>query len=341
MLTTNSPISPDVSPVKHSAPLAQLPALVMLCLGATWVIWGSTYLAIKYALLSFAPFLQMGTRFIAAGALLMTWTRLRGAPWPQRMQWRNALVVGTLMIGGGMGGTAFAEQSIGSGLIVAFIAIVPLLITGLNLLWGVVPRRREILAIGTGLVGVLLLTQGAGFKSSAAGLLAIALASSCWSLGSVLSQRSLPLARGAMGFASEMLCGGVVLMAASALHGEKLVWPAQPAAIAAWLYLVVFGSLIGFNAYMYLLAKAPAALASSYTLVNPVIAMLLGVAFAGEIVTGFEWIAVSVVLLGVMLLLWPQRSPQGSDSVRAHTETGETMHARTSIQDSMSPRAHT
>jgi drug/metabolite transporter (DMT)-like permease len=281
-----------------------LPPVILLCLAATWLVWGSTYLAIKYALLSFPPFVQMGTRFLFAGVLLMAWLRWRGAAWPNRRQWRNALVVGTLMLGGGMGGTAFAETTVGSGLVVAFIAVVPLIIAALNLFWGVKPGRIEAAGIALGLIGVLMLTQGAGFQASPSGLIAMALACTTWSLGSVLSQRNLPLAPGATGFASEMICGGAVLMAMSAIHGETLAWPPQPAAIAAWLYLVVFGSLIAFNAYMLLLARAPAGLASSYTFVNPVIAMLLGVAIAGEAVTPFEWAAVSVVLAGVLLLLW-------------------------------------
>jgi len=281
-----------------------LPPLLWLCLAATWVVWGSTYLAIKYALISFAPFLQMGSRFLFAGVLLAAWMRWRGAAWPSLVQWRNALVVGALMLGGGMGGTAHAEVSIGSGLVVAFIAVVPLLIALLNLIWGVKPTRMEAAGIALGLVGVLMLTQGSGFQSSPAGLVAISIACICWSMGSVLSQRSLPLAPGAMGFASEMICGGVVLLVLSAVSGEQLVWPPQPEAVAAWLYLVVFGSLIAFNAYMVLLAKAPAALAASYTFVNPVIAMLLGVWIANETVTRFEWYAVAVVLAGVLLLLF-------------------------------------
>jgi drug/metabolite transporter (DMT)-like permease len=136
---------------------------------------------------------------------------------------------------------------------------------------------------------------------------AICIACVCWSLGSVLSQRSLPLASGAMGFASEMLCGGVVLMGLAAVSGETMSWPPQAEAVAAWIYLVVFGSLIAFNAYMVLLARAPAALAASYTFVNPVIAMLLGVWIANEAVTRFEWYAVAVVLAGVLLLLFKRR----------------------------------
>lgn len=285
-----------------------MPPLVLLCLFATWVVWGSTYLAIKYALLSFAPFVQMGSRFLVAGFLLAAWMRWRGAPWPSRVQWRNALVVGGLMLGGGMGGVAHAEQTVGSGLVVAFIAVVPLMITLLNLLWGVSPGRWETAGIALGLVGVLMLTQGNGFQASPAGLVAIAVACMSWSLGSVLSQRSLPLAQGAMGFASEMICGGAVLMALSLLTGEAWIWPPEPVAAAAWLYLVVFGSLIAFNAYMVLLARAPASLAASYTFVNPVIAMLLGVWVAGETVSRFEWYAVAVVLAGVLLLLWERRA---------------------------------
>jgi drug/metabolite transporter (DMT)-like permease len=278
--------------------------LLLVCLAATWLVWGSTYLAIKFALVSFPPFFQMGTRFLFAGVVLMGWMRLRGAPWPTPRQWLHALAIGTLMLGGGMGGTAFAEVSVGSGLVVAFIAVVPLLIAALNLFWGVVPRRIELAGIVLGLVGVVLLTQGAGFSASPAGLAAIAIACVTWSLGSVLSQRRWPLAPGATGFASEMICGGIVLLLISAAQNERPQWPPQASAIAAWVYLVVFGSLVAFNAYMLLLARAPAALASSYTFVNPVIAMLLGVAVAGETVTPYEWGAVSVVLAGVLLLLW-------------------------------------
>ena len=285
----------------QASPLSGL--LLLLCLAATWLVWGSTYLAIKYALISFPPFFQMGTRFLFAGALLIAWMRWRGAPWPDATQWRNALLVGTLMLGGGMGGTAYAEVTVGSGLVVAFIAVVPLMIAALNRLYGVKPSRLELAGIGVGLAGVLMLTQGAGFQASPAGLAAIAIACVTWSIGSVLSQRSLPLAPGATGFASEMICGGVVLLLLSVLNGETPQWPTQPVAAAAWFYLVVFGSLIAFNAYMVLLSRASAGLASSYTFVNPVIAMLLGVAVAGEVVTGFEWLAAAVVLVGVVLML--------------------------------------
>ncbi len=297
MSSSAAPLRPPGSPAFG------LPPLLWLCLAATWLVWGSTYLAIKVALVSFPPFLQMGSRFLVAGALLAAWMRWRGAPWPSRRQWLHALAVGGLMLGGGMGGVGHAEQSVGSGLVVAFIAVVPLMIALLNSLWGVRPWWLEGAGIAVGLGGVLLLTQGRGFQASPAGLAAICIACACWSLGSVLSQRSLPLAPGAMGFASEMLCGGVVLMLLAAASGERMAWPPRADAAAAWLYLVVFGSLVAFNAYMVLLARAPSGLAASYTFVNPVIAMLLGVGLAGEVVTPFEWAAVGVVLAGVLLLL--------------------------------------
>ncbi|MEO6276470.1 drug/metabolite exporter YedA [Roseateles sp.] len=276
---------------------------LMLCLAATWLVWGSTYLAIKVALVSLAPFLQMGSRFLVAGMLLAAWMRWRGAAWPSRRQWLHALVIGGLMLGGGMGGTAVAEQTVGSGLVVAFIAVMPLMIAGLNLLWGEKPSRVESLGIACGLLGVLLLTQGQGFGASPGGLLAIIVACASWAVGSVLSQRVWPLAPGAMGFASEMLAGGAVLMGLSLFNGETLPAHIEPSALWAWAYLVVFGSLIAFNAYMVLLAEGSAGLASSYSFVNPVIAMLLGVTLAGEHISGHEWLAAGIVLVGVVLLL--------------------------------------
>ncbi len=285
---------------------------VIASLAATWIVWGSTYLAIRFALVSLPPFLQMSSRFLVAGLLLMAWMIVvRRAAWPSAIQWRNALLIGALMLGGGMGGTAFSEQTIGSGLVVAFIAIVPVIIVALNSLWGIYPSRREAAGIAIGLAGVLLLVQGSGFQASPAGLAAIAIACGTWALGSVLSQHAFKLAPGAVGFASEMLCGGVVLAVIGWGAGEAPVlagqWPPEPSAALAWLYLVVFGSLVAFNAYMYLLANVLAGLASSYTFVNPVIGMALGVLWGGEVVTGYEWLAAGVVLTGVVVLLSARR----------------------------------
>jgi drug/metabolite transporter (DMT)-like permease len=280
---------------------------ILWCLAATWLIWGSTYLVIRFALVGFPPFFLMATRFICAGALLMAWQLARGEALPSLRAWRNALIVGTLMLGGGMGGTAYAEQTIASGLVVAFIAVIPLLLVLINIIVGVYPHRSELLAVCVGFAGVLMLTQGAAIHGSRAGLLAITLGCAGWALGSVLSQRGFKLAPGATGFASELLCGGLALLAMSALAGESWHWPIQASAWAAWLYLVVFGSLIAFNAYMLLLARTSSSLAASYSLVNPVVALLLGVTWGGEAVSSWEWLSSGVVMIGVVLLFMGRR----------------------------------
>jgi len=293
---------------RNSPHAASLPApLLLACLAATWFIWGSTYLAIKFALAGLPPFLMMASRFVVAGATLLVYMLLRGAPWPSRVQWRNATIVGTLMLGCGMGGTAHAELTIDSGLVVAFIAVTPLLMVLANLPFGVRPARGEIIGVLVGLAGVLMLVRGAGFRAGGGGLGWLVVASCGWTLGSVLSQRQLRLAAGPTGFASEMLCGGLVLFVVAALGGERLPVAVPVGAWLAWGYLVVFGSLLAFNAYMVLLARASAGIATSYTYVNPVIALLLGVALGGEHVTQWEWLSAAVVLAGVVLLLVSRR----------------------------------
>jgi drug/metabolite transporter (DMT)-like permease len=284
-----------------------LSPVILWCLAATWLIWGSTYLVIRFALVGFPPFFLMATRFICAGLLLMAWQVARGGALPTLREWRNALFIGTLMLGGGMGCTAYAELTIASGLVVAFIAVIPLLLVLINLAFGIYPRRGELVAVCVGLVGVLMLVQGAAIHASPAGLLALTVGCAGWALGSVLSQRRFNLAPGAAGFASELLCGGLALLAISALAGESWHWPTQTGAWAAWLYLVVFGSLIAFNAYMILLARTSASLAASYSLVNPVVALFLGVTWGGESVSTWEWAASGVVMIGVVLLFVGRR----------------------------------
>lgn len=289
----------------HSPNRLVLPALL-----ACYLIWGSTYLAIRYALEGFPPFFQMGTRFLVAGALLTAFMRLRGAQWPSGLEWRNALVVGTLMLGGGMGLTAQAELSIGSGLIAAFIAVLPMVTCGWGLLYGQRPTRLELAGMTVGLMGVGVLVSGSSFSASPLGMLCIAAATLAWSLGSTLQTQRLPLKAGPMGFASEMLCGGAVLMALSWLLGERPPATIPVQAWLAWAYLVVAGSLVAFSAYLYLLAHASPALATSYAFVNPAIALLLGVLLAGERVTGTEWLACVVIGVGVVLILRAKSQPK-------------------------------
>ncbi len=283
-------------------------AMIAFALAAVYLVWGSTYLAIRFALVSFPPFFQMGSRFVVAGALLMIFLRLRGEKAPSFQKesnlpwyWRNALIVGTLMLAGGMGLVAVASQTIGSGLIASFIAIVPMLVALIGLAFGKRPSRLEIAGMLIGFGGVIFLVQGKSFGASTVGLLAMFGATLTWSIGSVLQTTKLPLAPGPMGFAMEMLCGGAVLLAISFALGEAVSLPLDTRALLAWGYLVVFGSLVAFSAYLFLLANVSPAMATSYAFVNPVIALFLGVWLGGELVQKSEWIACAVILFGVLM----------------------------------------
>jgi drug/metabolite transporter (DMT)-like permease len=284
--------------------------VVCLCLAATWLIWGSMYLAIKWALDSFPPFYQMGTQFIVAGVLLGAYALWSGSRLPTARQWIGASVLGALLLGGGYGFTALAQTGVGSGLVVAFNAVVPTLIAVAELPYGVRPTRMQAIGIVLGLSGIVMLSQGQGFGASPLGLVSMCVACLTWTLGSVWAVHGLPggarihLAEGFMGHASQMLVGGILLLLGSWLVGEHPVWPPDTRGLLSWVYLMVCGSLIGYTAYMVLLERTTPGLAASYTYVNPVVAMTLGVALGDELVTGFEWFSVAIVLAGVVLLMW-------------------------------------
>ncbi|MDO5654382.1 MAG: EamA family transporter [Brachymonas sp.] len=289
-----------------------LSAMVLAALFACYVIWGSTYLAIRFALQGYAPFFQMAVRFFLAGGLIFAWVLWRegSAGLPSKRQWLHALIVAALMLGGGMGFVVHASKRINSGLIATFVAVVPMLTSLWGLLFRKLPTRLEILGMAVGLAGVAMLVRGSGFSSDPVGIALMAGSTACWSLGSVLSTTKFPLAPGAGGFASEMLCGGVLFTLLTLGAREPLpAWPLQLVPTAALLYLVVFGSIIGFSAYLYLLAHASPALATSYAFVNPVIALLLGMALGGERVTRWEWLATGVILGGVVLILAGKSRP--------------------------------
>lgn len=279
-----------------------LPRLALIALLTIYVVWGSTYLAIRVALEAFPPFLLMATRFLAAGAILFIWQKMRGVPSPSAREWRDAFIVGTLLLGGGMGLTAVGEMTVSSGLTAVFVASAPLMFAVFSGLYGKWPTQREWCGILIGFSGVALLACGGDFSAHPGGVIAVLGAVASWTFGSVLTQRSLKLAPGPMGFASEMLAGGAVLAMAALIKGESMQWPVSSLALSAWVYLVVVGSLIGFSAYMYLLANVSNTLASSYAYVNPVIAVLLGAALASEHVGARELLAMMIILFSVVLL---------------------------------------
>jgi len=247
-----------------------LPKLSLLALLTTYIVWGSTYLGIQMALVSFPPFILMASRFCVAGAVLFGWLKFRGVPNPTLREWRDALIVGTLLLGGGMGLTAVGEQTVSSGLTAVFIASAPLMLALFAGFFGQWPSGREWLGIIVGFSGVALLASGSNFVAHPAGVLAVLGAVASWTFGSVLAQKKMTLASGAMGF--------------------------------AWIYLVIAGSLAAFSAYMYLLSRVSNALASSYAYVNPVIAVLLGAAFAAESIGAREALAMLIILGSVVML---------------------------------------
>jgi drug/metabolite transporter (DMT)-like permease len=289
---------------RHPLPAAGHSAAVWFSLLTVWIVWGTTYLAIKFALAGLAPFWQMATRFVAAGGLLFAWLALRGAPMPTARQWRDCAIVGGLMIGGAMGLVATGQQWISSGATTVLIAVMPVWLAIWQGVFGRWPSGRDWIGIALGTAGVLVLASGAEFRASPAGLAAIVGATLCWSLGSMLSTR-LDIPKGPTGFAAEMVAGSIVLLALSLAAGEQWVapWAVDTQAFGAWLYLVFAGSLLAFSAYMYLMANVKPTLAASYTYVNPAVALLVGVWLGGETVSPQTLVALPAILGAVALLL--------------------------------------
>jgi drug/metabolite transporter (DMT)-like permease len=275
--------------------------LVALALFAVYVIWGSTYLAIRIALESWPPFLLGAVRFAIAGGALFAWLRLRGVAQPTRRQWLNAAVTGTLLLGVGNGLVCFAEQSVASGLAAVAVASMPLFAAAFGLIYQEWPSRLEWLGLAVGFGGVVLLNLGNGMSGAPIGAIALVVAATAWAFGSVWSRRrDMPPA--SMNTAAQMISGGAALTMVSLLLGER--FPAAPssASLLALAYLIVFGSLVAFTAYLYLLQNVRAVLATSYAYVNPPVAVLLGALFLGEAVHANDLVAMAVILSGVAMI---------------------------------------
>ena len=285
---------------------------VVVALVTVYIVWGSTYFAIRVALESFPPFVQGGLRFLIAGGLLFVFLIARRKPLPSLREWRDGAVVGVLLLAVANGSVIFAEQYVASSLAAIFIGAAPLLAALWSGAFGSWPSRVQWLGIAIGFAGVVALSGGAQFAAHPAGLLALTLAVASWTFGSALSQRTLKLAPGAMGFATEMLAGGAVMMALGIASGEGARFiasgPPTLAAVAALVYLIFAGSIAAFSAYMYLLSQVSATIATSYAYVNPLIAVLLGVAFGGESLTTQEAVATAVIVASVILLTRDKRA---------------------------------
>lgn len=286
---------------------------VALALVTLWVVWGSTYLAIAVAVESLPPFLMAGVRFLIAGAILAAVARAQGAPFPTGGQWRSATLVGALLLMLGNGLVCWAERWVPSGMTSLIIASTPLWMTLFPWLAGAPrPPRRALLGIVLGLAGVLVLVGGpaadpAGGRPwlASGAVLAACLA---WAVGSLWSRRLPQAASPVMAAGAQMLAGGALLLVAGIVLRERVAWESVEAdALAAFAYLVVFGSVVGYGCYVHLLRTASPTLVSTYAFVNPVVAVSLGALVRGEPLTSRLAIGAGLVVPAVVLIVLSMR----------------------------------
>lgn len=275
---------------------------VVLALAIVYLVWGSTYLAIRFALEGGYPPLLMvaGSRFVIAGALMYAFLRWRGVSAPTRAQWLSLGFMGALLLGMGNGLVTLAEESVSSGLAAVAVASMPVWMALFGSLRGVRSNRLEWLGIAVGFAGVVWLNAGSSLTASPKGLLMLLVAPIAWAYGSVWSRgRDLPSPF--MTAAGQMLCGGVLLLVVGGLTGEQFTIGSVQGTVAI-AYLAVFGSIVAFSAYIWLLHHARPALVGSYAYVNPVIAVALGAWLASERFTAHDLGAMAVIVAGVLII---------------------------------------
>lgn len=276
-----------------------------LSLLAVYVIWSSTYLAIHYVVAELPPLLSASIRFAAAGLVMLLIARRRGAPWPPARDWLRVLPIGALLFVGGNGFVSIAQQSVTSGGAAVVCAMMPLWVGVLGALAGERPTRREWLALLLGFVGVTVLMGGPSLAGEPLHVLVLIASPICWATGSVLTRR-LPGSIGRDPFmlpAMEMLTGGAVLAALGGALGERIPTEASATAWLAVGYLAVFGSIVAFTAYNWLLRNARPVIATSYAYVNPILAVLIGAALSGEPIGATTVIANALIVGAVFLAL--------------------------------------
>jgi len=282
-----------------------------LALVGIYFIWGSTYLGIRIAIETLPPFLMAGVRFLIAGGVLLLWARARGADRPTASLWKTSAISGILMLLGGNGAVVWAEQFVPSGLVALLVATVPLWIVLQD--WasgrGGAPGMGVTLGILWGFAGVTLLVTGseigmAGPQDLLGGLLVL-VGAGCWAAGSLVARYGARPASSALGNGMQMVAGGGALLLLGLLRGEAAAFDPTGVSIAsvlAFFYLVVFGSLVGFSSYIWLLRNTTPAVASTYAYVNPAVALFLGWALAGEPLSARTGLAAFVILSGVVII---------------------------------------
>ena len=290
-------------------------ARVLAAFAAVYIVWGSTYLAIRYAVETIPPFIMVGTRFIVSGVILYSWARLRGGHRPTAAQWRDATIIGILMLCLGNGAVSWAEQRVPSGLAALLVAVVPLWMVLLDWLrpQGTRPRVLVMAGVVVGLTGLIVLIGPDSFSGHGAvdltGAIVLIAGSLAWAAGSIYTRYGSVPESAVMSTGLQMIGGSFALLIVGVARGElALIHPAQISGHSwgGWIYLVTFGSLLGFTAYVYLLQNVSPAKASTYAYVNPLVAVLLGWAIAGEAVTARSLAAAAIILGGVAMITLSQ-----------------------------------
>jgi drug/metabolite transporter (DMT)-like permease len=286
----------------------QLPLIAALLI--VYIVWGTTYHALNVAMQTMPPLLMNGARFLLAGLVMLGLARWQGLAWPSALQWRHSALIGGLMAFGAMGLVVLAQKmGIGSGLMATVVTTMPMWLA-LWTRWGGehVPATSW-LGLALGVAGAAVLALEGDFSATWLGALFAFGAPLCWSLGSYAS-RKLSLPGPAMASAGQWLTGGAIgLLVALLFEPATHHWhigQTSAASWAAWAYLVVMGTLVTLNAYLWLLKNSSSALASSYSFVNPVVALWVGVALGGEVLTGQVFIALPLILLALALIVYGQ-----------------------------------
>ncbi|HMF87193.1 MAG TPA: EamA family transporter [Gemmatimonadaceae bacterium] len=284
---------------------------IIAAFASIYLVWGSTYLAIRYAVETIPPFIMGGARFLVSGALLYAWARYRGAPKPTRLHWRNAVIAGAFLLLGGNGAVVWAEQYVPSGLTALLVSILPFWLVIIE--WARPPRRRPSgLVLGglvLGFIGIIVLIGpgniGGDGDIPLLGTLVLILGSLSWAIGSFWSRDARLPESGLLTTGMEMLGGAVLLLIVGVLSGELArldIHSVSKASTVGLLYLITFGSLIGFTSYIWLLDKVSPARLGTYAYVNPIVAVLLGWAIAGESLTVRTGVAAAIVICAVALI---------------------------------------
>jgi drug/metabolite transporter (DMT)-like permease len=300
--------------------------LLLAAFAAVYIFWGSTYLAIKYAIETLPTFLLAGSRFLIAGSILYVWARLSADyEKPTLKQWRTSFIVGTLLLLGGNGGVVFAEHYISSSLAALLVATEPFWIVLLSWLWlkGERPNWKVSLGLLIGFIGVYLLISGqtgssaveADYSKQLFGTILVIVSALSWATGSIYGLRATTPKSSLLTSGMQMLAGGTVLLLVSFVTGEWTKFRITDVSSNSWLalaYLIVFGSIIGFTAYSWLLKNAAPAMVATYAYVNPVIAVLLGWLIAGESFTTQMLIGAGVIIGSVMLITSHDKHQEGS-----------------------------